>query len=412
MHDDFFYCVLNDFDCMSKAVNQGINESFFLDSFESKLWYSMIKCFIENDTIDVMILTRWIKNHNLLQELPRIKILEICSSGSKLDINTFDIILNQIIEEKKKSDFLQLLLDSHKALTGETLSVFELLEIHKQSLSEIDENCTSVKIKPSSPNEEIEQVIKDIKENKFGYKFKLKELDNISGGIARKCLYTIGGRPGTGKTTLGMNILNNNPEIKTAFISFEMNSIQCIERFMQIQNRDNKKFREMKDTQLRERAETLNSSNIKIFDCNGKDERILRNILESDNYELIVIDYLQVIKASQRFKDERLRINFLMGYINQLRSDYDTSILLLSQLNRSVDTAGGALKMSHLKESGKIEEDSDLVMLLYHRTDIQGSDNTKAIEPKVLKNRYGSLSEDGQGIMTFCTSSMRFYHST
>ena len=99
MHDDFFYCVLNDFDCMSKAVNQGINESFFLDSFESKLWYSMIKCFIENDTIDVMILTRWIKNHNLLQELPRIKILEICSSGSKLDINTFDIILNQIITE-------------------------------------------------------------------------------------------------------------------------------------------------------------------------------------------------------------------------------------------------------------------------------------------------------------------------
>ena len=169
----------------------------------------------------------------------------------------------------------------------------------------------------------------------------------------------------------------------------------------------------MSEETIENNIKLVTDSNIDIYDLSSKNELVIRDIIEQNDYDIVVIDYLQTIKSSQKFKDERMKFNYLVDFINKTRRISDTSILLLSQVNRKVDERKPYL--SDLKETAAIEEASDMVMFLFKRQDMSIGEKTEQekkinlIEAIINKNRYGGLTEDDQIILTFNTDNMNFY---
>lgn len=108
---------------------------------------------------------------------------------------------------------------------------------------------------------------------------------------------------------------------------------------------------------------------------------------------LVVIDYLQLIAVSRKYDRHDLAIASITKELKQLARQYEVPIILLSQLSRGVEQRMDKRpKMSDLRDSGSIEQDADLIMLLYRDEyyNKENSDN-KIIEIDIAKHRNGPV---------------------
>jgi replicative DNA helicase len=104
--------------------------------------------------------------------------------------------------------------------------------------------------------------------------------------------------------------------------------------------------------------------------------------------ELIVVDYLQLLNDKQgRSGSEVLRIAQITRSLKSMAGEIDCPVILISQLNRNVEHRGGEPELFDLRDSGAIEQDSDLVLLMWNDDD----EDKKHL--KVAKNRDGPTRE-------------------
>ena len=120
-----------------------------------------------------------------------------------------------------------------------------------------------------------------------------------------------------------------------------------------------------------------------------------RRLKAQKNIELIVIDYLQLMHADGRIESRQQEVAEISGGIKKLAKDLKVPILVLAQLNREIDKAAGAgarPKLAHLRESGTIEQDADIVSFLHrNREESKGVTNSASVEAEwiIEKNRNG-----------------------
>jgi replicative DNA helicase len=113
-----------------------------------------------------------------------------------------------------------------------------------------------------------------------------------------------------------------------------------------------------------------------------------RVIAERGQLDLVVVDYLQIMGSTYSDK-EHLRIGEITKSLKQLAREFKVTVVLLSQLNRNIELRGGEPKLADLRDSGKIEEDSDIVILLWRADKEDALGNSTFL--KVEKNRNGPL---------------------
>src|SRR5205085_6803917 len=140
-----------------------------------------------------------------------------------------------------------------------------------------------------------------------------------------------------------------------------------------------------------------------------------RRMFQQYGIKLFVIDYLQLIHStSKRAENRQQEIADISGGIKALAKELNVPVIVLSQLNREVEKEKGrAPRLSDLRESGSIEQDADLVGLLY-RPVKQGDDEEQASEPSdafpvnllIAKQRNGPANEDIY--LTFLKTYTRF----
>jgi replicative DNA helicase len=240
-------------------------------------------------------------------------------------------------------------------------------------------------------------------------------------------MIVIAARPSVGKTSLAMNIAEHvalEQKIPTGVFSLEMTADQLILRMLCSRSRVN--LRSIRDGFLAERdfpkltgaAGKLAAAPLIIDDTSALSILQLRakarRMKQQHGIKLFVIDYLQLLHSTSRKADNRQQeIADISGGIKALAKELAVPIIVLSQLNREVEKRAGEdakPRLSDLRESGAIEQDADLVGLLYKTKDEEeasGETDQDAIPVKlyIAKQRNGPTGEVG---LTFLKSYTRF----
>ena len=213
----------------------------------------------------------------------------------------------------------------------------------------------------------------------------LKNLDDRLGGLHQSDLIIIAGRPSMGKTALATNIAFNaakklqdeKKESVIAFFSLEMSSEQLSTRILAEQSRitsHNIRRGKISDEEFEKFIETSKTISelplyidetpaISIAALSNRARRIKRLY----GLEMIVVDYIQLMRASINNKDGRVQeISEITQGLKAIAKELSVPVLALSQLSRAVEQRDQKKPMlADLRESGSIEQDADVVMFVY-----------------------------------------------
>jgi replicative DNA helicase len=261
-----------------------------------------------------------------------------------------------------------------------------------------------------------------IKENKeIGLLTSFKDLDSILQGIQKSDLLIIAGRPSMGKTafslTIGRNIVKRY-DIPLIIFSLEMSRQQIIYRFLASISKINSnrlKSGKMTLTEWKKVSESMKLiSNLPIFIDDNPNlslteirSRLRKILTKNKKGGLIIIDYLQLMKSNLKIENRVQEISYITRDLKIIAKEFEIPIILLSQLSRNVETRINKRPMlSDLRESGSIEQDADIVIMIY-REDYynENQSNTPVTEFIVAKHRNGPV---GTARLTFDSKTTDF----
>jgi len=209
------------------------------------------------------------------------------------------------------------------------------------------------------------------------------ELDDLTCGLQNGEMIIIAGRPSMGKTALALNIAENlgvREKMPLAIFSLEMGKQQLAERFLcSYSGVDAQLVRKgMLDTthyqKLVEACGAVSEAPIYIDDTSALSPLEIRaksrRLKSAYGLTCILVDYLQLMHlGTGRVESRQQEISTISRYLKSLARELDIPVVVLSQLNRASEgREGHRPRMSDLRESGSIEQDADVVMLL-HRED-------------------------------------------
>lgn len=249
------------------------------------------------------------------------------------------------------------------------------------------------------------------------------ELDHMLCGLQRGEMIIIAGRPSMGKTSFALNVAEHigaDNNVPIAVFSLEMGCKQLVERILCSRGHlDSQAVRRGnldpdQESELVHSAGELSEKPIYIDDTAGLTPLELRakarRLKSQHDIQCIVIDYLQLMSSGGRVESRQQEITTISRHVKSLARELDVPVVILSQLNRSPEgREGHRPRMSDLRESGSLEQDADVVLLLhredyYHRGEVEYEDTGKA-EVIVAKQRNGPT---GVVELTFLEQYTRF----
>jgi replicative DNA helicase len=311
-------------------------------------------------------------------------------------------------------------------------NVEPLLDDAERQIFEITGDHVKIDVVPTKDlvMQAIEQIEK-VYENRgsvTGLPTGFTELDQMTSGLHQAEMIVIAARPSMGKTALAMNIAEHVALVEgkpVAVFSLEMSSQQLVQRLLcsrakvNLQRVRNGFLSERDFPSLTAAASRLAAAKMFIDDSPGLSIAELRakarRLVASHQVQLLVIDYLQLLRStSRRAQDNRqIEISEISAGIKSLAKELNIPIIVIAQLNRQPDARakeGGRPRLSDLRESGSIEQDADVVGLLvrseYYETDEEAKQE-KAGEAELIiaKQRNGPT---GDVPLTFLKEYTRF----
>ena len=234
-------------------------------------------------------------------------------------------------------------------------------------------------------------------------------INRLTSGLQRGALNIIAARPSMGKTALAMNIARNvavKTKLPVLVFSLEMGAEQLAMRLLgaeariNLQDLINGTFANDDWRLLQEAASTLIESPLYIDDSSilttiEMKARSRRFKAKHGELGLIVVDYLQLMSASRTMDNKQNEVAEISRGLKAIARELDVPVIALSQLSRSVESRDNKKpQLSDLRDSGAIEQDADLVALLYrdsyYKEELR-DDNTASLN--IAKNRNGPTRE-------------------
>lgn len=251
-------------------------------------------------------------------------------------------------------------------------------------------------------------------------------LDKLTSGFKPSRLYVVGARPGVGKTVFGLNAaLKCALDGKTAlYFNREMEKTDLMQRMtarLSGVSMGKMETGSMNEEEWERVADAVSDlGQLPIHVCNGartpaQIRSKVSEIHEKHGLGLVVIDYLQRLSADGKYASKDQEIGEISKAVKDLTIDFGIPVILLSQLNRSASNVRP--NMSMLRESGNIEQDADVVILLHapdaedvhpdfkNEADFIRQSGGKLLEMIVDKNRHG---EDGIMCVGFYGAQMKY----
>ncbi|MGJ9374081.1 replicative DNA helicase [Nesterenkonia sp. CF4.4] len=231
-----------------------------------------------------------------------------------------------------------------------------------------------------------------------------RELDDLTHGFHGGQMIIIAARPAMGKSTLALDFARAaavNNKMTAAFFSLEMGRNEIAMRLLSAESRilfsDLRKgnIRDEDWEKMSEAVDRLNdvplfiddSPNMSLMEIRAK----CRRLKQRHNLKLVILDYLQLLSSGKRVESRQQEVSEFSRTLKLLAKELDVPIIALSQLNRGSESRPDKKpQVSDLRESGSIEQDADMVMLL-HRPEVYDKETERAGEADIIvaKNRNG-----------------------
>lgn len=248
-----------------------------------------------------------------------------------------------------------------------------------------------------------------------------KDLDKLTAGLQKGDLIIVAGRPSMGKTAFSVNLIENAARIsnaKIAIFSLEMSKESLVMRMLTSQARiDSMRVRtgdiaEKDWPKLLEAMDKLSHMNVFIDDMPAQTTMEIRAkarrlAKERGGLDLIMVDYLQLMRASGNSNSREQEISEISRSLKALAKELQCPVIALSQLNRSLESRTNKRPMmSDLRESGAIEQDADVIAFIY-RDEVYDPDSPDKGVAEIIvgKQRNGST---GTVRLSFLNQYVRF----
>lgn len=239
------------------------------------------------------------------------------------------------------------------------------------------------------------------------------DLDRLTGGLHNSELIVLAARPSMGKTALAMNIAEHvsmRGEAPTLFVSLEMSAIELADRLLcSVARVNSHRLRNGTLSQedrhrLVEYSAKISRASLYVDDSPARTvteiaaaaRRIRRR--EKKGLGLIVIDYLQLIEPDNSKDPRQEQVAKITRRLKGLAREMNVPVLCLAQLNRQAEVSkDNRPKLSHLRESGAIEQDADVVMFVhresYYQRGEERDQNAEEAELIIAKQRNGPIDD-------------------
>lgn len=385
-------------DLASEALN---TEDFYIPKHR-QIFAAMLDINARNGAVDVVTLLEELERRGTADSSGGIEYLTELSIFTPSAANVSNYI--KIVEERS---IMRRLMHAGTAITRDAMqgskSVEAMLDDAERRIFNIamhnnEDTLTQIRPVVYESYQRINTLI-NLKGKLTGVPTGYADLDSMTSGLQKSDLIIIAARPSQGKTALGLNIAAHAAirEGKTvAIFSLEMSKEQLVMRLfasearvnMQNVNHGTPSSQEL--LKLAEANLTLANANMYIDDRSNISVAEIRSkcrrLKARNGLDMIVIDYLQLMKTPNGSDNRVQEVSELTRSLKILARELNVPIVLLSQLSRKAAERKPA--MSDLRESGAIEQDADIIIMIYR--DPSRSDDNSA-EIIVAKNRNGPV---------------------
>ncbi|MFZ5365286.1 MAG: replicative DNA helicase [Patescibacteria group bacterium] len=363
-------------------------EDFYRDRHRI-IFEQMRKLYSNQEPIDFLTLSNALEENHLLEKIGGRSYLTELSNIVPTSSHAAHYA-NIIQKKATRRRLLEAATEITEIGYNEEQEIDKLLDLSEQKLFSVSQKHLKKSFVPidSILNEAFDRIDEIHKgEGKLrGTPTGFGDLDNLLGGLQKSDLVILAARPSVGKTSLALDVARQaavKGKVPVGLFSLEMSKEQLVDRLLCAQA--NVDLWKMRTGKLSDRDEDddfprighamgiLSEAPIYIDDsamCNVIDIRTKARRLQAEHgLGLIVIDYLQLMESRANAESRVQAVAEITRALKGIARELNVPVLALSQLSRAVEMNKPAIpKLAHLRESGSIEQDADVVLFIYRKT--------------------------------------------
>mgnify|MGYP005772941607 CR=1 FL=1 len=411
-------CILIDGDIQSELLETLREDDFYQESNRLVL-EAMKKVYAARKPVDIVTLTDMLERDGTLERaggLVRVtELAEVTPSAANykqyFEIVRRDAVRRALIRAAK--GIIEVSTEGTEARDAVAYAEKQIYDISKQ-----EDNSQLAGLQDGAVVREVLTKFEEIQSdpNAFrGMETGFKHLDRITNGLQRSDLIVIAARPGMGKTSLSMNIVENVCLVKgktAAVFSLEMPRAQIVQRLLcahagvSMEKALSGKLSQKEWKNLMIASDKLQKSNLYIDDSSRVTpaevlSKCRRLAAAKGGIDLVMIDYIQLMggssgkgdKNGNLFENRQQEISSITRDLKIMAKELNVPVIALSQLSRAVEQRPDHRPMlSDLRESGAIEQDADVVMFIYRDDYYNHDSEMKGISEIIIaKQRNGPI---------------------
>ncbi|MDU1707731.1 MAG: replicative DNA helicase [Anaerococcus vaginalis] len=397
-------CIITKSETIDQAI-QLVKPYEFYDSRCQRIYKTLVNMYQKDIKIDEVSLISKLKSENILEEVGGEQFIVEITLSSFYTPN-----MDQYCENVKEKALLRALISACDEIVGKSYEqkkdAKEVIEMAESKIFEISQkNLEKGLVRVSETMDEtIKQLeLLSLNEGKItGVTTGISSVDDKLSGLQNSQLILLAARPAMGKTALGLTMAWNaaNAGKSVAFFSLEMSTYQLNQRLISMVSMIDLEKIITGNLEADEWIEIINAittikeKEIYVDETAGITLSELRSkckrLKAEEGLDLIVIDYLQLMTGEGRFDNRQQEIAQISRGLKSLSKEINCPVLSLAQLSREADKRSDHKPiLSDLRESGAIEQDADVVMLLYREDYYDVDDNPNVAKVILAKHRNG-----------------------
>ncbi|MCL2769101.1 MAG: replicative DNA helicase [Solirubrobacterales bacterium] len=410
--------LLSDRSLYALVIEEGLLPEDFYREGHGVMYEAMLGLYSENEPVDVLTTTDRLRAMGKLDELGGRAAVEELTAAVPAAGHARRYA--QIVREHALlRRLLAAAYDIQGSVLGHAAAPRELVEQAEKAMLEVarDDRRRDFRKIEEVLYEEVDKLHRLSTEGTSltGTPSGFKDLDEITGGFQRGNLIIIAARPAMGKSALVCNMAENaavQHGKPVALFSLEMSEAELAQRFVasqaRIRGEELRKGRvaEQRWPKILSASQRLaaaplwvdDSSDVGMLEVRAKARRLHTQC--DGGLGLIIVDYLQLMRTDSRYDSRVTAVGELSRGLKILARELNVPVIAISQLSRAVETRPDKRpQLSDLRESGNLEQDSDLVVFIY-RDEYYDEESERAGEADLLiaKHRNGAV---GKVVLTF-----------
>lgn len=385
----------------------------FYQPAHAKIFEAIFELFERNEPIDILSVTKKLKDKNLLTEIGGSSYLTdlINSVPTASHISYY---ANLVRQKKTLRDLITASAEIHEKVFDTSEDPENLLDDIEQKIFSISQKSRPQKFVPikdelKAAYERIEKLHQG-ERGLRGVTTGFDELDNYLSGLQRSDLIILGARPSLGKTALCLDIARNaaiKTGIPVGIFSLEMSKDQVIDRLIASEARvalwklrTGRLTDEIEFEMIQEALDRLSKAPIFIDDTPSANiiqiRSKARRLQAEQGLGLLIVDYIQLIQPRIHSDNMVYAMTEVSRGLKGLARELETPVLAAAQLSRAVEQRDIKIpKLSDLRESGSLEQDSDVVLFIYRKDRDKldpSAEEQNTAEIIIAKHRNGPLA--------------------